>query len=64
MAAAQKKVYPKKTEEEIYEATTNKIVALMRAESCRGRRAGMGRSVRRSSTSPSMGNPVVRTATP
>ena len=29
MAAAQKKVYPKKTEEEIYEATTNKIVALM-----------------------------------
>ena len=29
MAATQKKVYPKKTDEEIYEATTNKIVALM-----------------------------------
>ena len=29
MAAAQKKVYPKKTDEEIYEATTNKILSLM-----------------------------------
>lgn len=29
MAATQKKVYPKKTDEEIYEATTNKILSLM-----------------------------------
>ena len=54
MAAAQKKVYPKKTEEEIYEATTNKIVALMESGKLPWQKGWDGK----------VGNPVVRTATP